>query len=242
MRFLAVPRAKPNARGGFRRPSARADARRIAAMSNRPLIALLLAAAPILVPGCAGPTRAASDAARGWNVYGTPVETREGETPEVGTDGLAPYVGTGTTVVLSGHVAEVCRTMGCWIRVEGPTAASPVVLVMTKDHAFFVPRNATGRAVHAIGQAIEEEHSVEMLRHLAQDAGKPQAEIDAITSPQKRVVFIADAILLPPGGLEAPAQPLPVEKELTPAADTSVVPAATGEGAAPAAAPAGNGG
>jgi hypothetical protein len=76
---------------------------------------------------------------------------------------------------------------------------------MNKDHGFFIPRNARGRTVHAVGFVTERELSVEMLRHLAEDAGRSQAEIDSITAPRKSVLFIADAVILPPGGLDAPA-------------------------------------
>jgi hypothetical protein len=77
------------------------------------------------------------------------------------------------------------------------------------------------------------------------DAGKSQAEIDAITEPSKRVLFIANAILLPPGGLEKPVEPLPAEQEIPSTPDTSMTPKADAnttpkaEGAsAPAAEPA----
>jgi len=50
---------------------------------------------------------------------------------------------------------------------------------------------------------------VDMLKHLAADAGKPQAEIDAITQPEKSLVFVAQAVILPGSGLEAPVQPAP---------------------------------
>jgi hypothetical protein len=85
--------------------------------------------------------------------------------------------------------------------------------------------------VHAVGFSIREEHSVEFLKHLAMDAGKSQAEIDAITEPKTRVLFIAEAVILPPGGLEKPVEPLPAENEV-PAVDSSMTPAP-----APAAAP-----
>ena len=132
-------------------------------------------------------------------------------------------------MVLSGTVSDVCRTMGCWLEIEDGEGTR--VLVMNKDHAFFIPRNARGRLVHAVGFSIREEHSVEFLKHLAMDAGKSQAEIDAITEPKTRVLFIAEAVVLPPGGLEKPVEPLPAENEV-PAVDSSMTPAP-----APAAAP-----
>jgi len=93
--------------------------------------------------------------------------------------------------------------MGCWLDIRGASGAT--IRVMNKDHGFFIPRNARGRAVHAIGFVTTRELSVDTLKHLAEDAGRPQAEIDAITQPQTLPLFIADAVMLPPGGLEAPA-------------------------------------
>ena len=173
--------------------------------------------------GCHKPTRAQYDAANGWNVYGALVPTQRDVDPEISSGEVRDYVGTDRRVVLSGTVSDVCRTMGCWLEIEDD--AGTRVLVMNKDHAFFIPRNARGRLVHAVGFAIEEEHSVEFLKHLAMDAGKSQAEIDAISEPKTRVLFIAEAVVLPPGGLEKPVELLPAEEEL-PAVDTGMTPAA----------------
>jgi hypothetical protein len=172
--------------------------------------------------GCATGTVAQHDAAHGWAVFGTLPPTTRDVNPEVTPESLGEWANTGTTVVLSGSVHAVCRTMGCWLEVAGDSGA--VVMVMNKDHAFFIPRNAAGRDVHAVGQAITETHTVELLKHLAMDAGRTQAEIDAITEPQTRLIFIADAVVLPPGGLEKPAERLPAEPSAT--IDTSMTPAA----------------
>ena len=173
--------------------------------------------------GCMHPTRAQYDIDHGWAVFGNPgPATVRGVEPEVGPEQLDRYIDSGTRVVLSGTVEGVCQTMGCWLEIGDDQGAT--VLVMNKDHAFFIPRNAKGRLVHAVGFAIKEEHSVEFLKHLAMDAGKSQAEIDAITEPKTRVLFIAEAVVLPPGGLEKAPELLPAEQEV-PAVDTSMTPA-----------------
>ncbi len=187
----------------------------------------LLTASLAVLTGCHHPTRAQYDATHGWIVYGSLVETNREVEPEITAAQVADYAGTDRRVVLSGTVSDVCRTMGCWLEIEDGEGTR--VLVMNKDHAFFIPRNARGRLVHAVGFAIREEHSVEFLKHLAMDAGKSQAEIEAITEPKTRVLFIAEAVILPPGGLEKPVEPLPAENEV-PAVDSSMTPA-------PAAAP-----
>ena len=165
--------------------------------------ALLLAGA-CLLPACTQPTKAQYDLDHGWVAFGSigPVTVR-GADPETTPEHVKHYVDSGKRVVLTGTVAQVCRTMGCWLDIAGPTGAT--VRVMNRDHAFFIPRNAKGRAVHAIGYVTVREQSVELLKHLAEDAGKSKAEIDAITEPERTVLFIADAVILPSGGLEPPA-------------------------------------
>ena len=182
----------------------------------------------LLLTACQHPTRAEYDVNHGWIVYGNYTPTIRGETPEVTPETAAAYADSGQLVVLSGTVSDVCRTMGCWIEIEDTNAegARSTMLVMNRDHAYFVPRNCRGRRVHALGYVVVETHSVEMLKHLAMDAGKSQAEIDAITEPSKRVLFIANAILLPPGGLEKPVEPLPAEQEIPSTPDTSMTPKA----------------
>lgn len=191
-------------------------------MQLRLLVASTATIALSVLSGCQQPTRAQYDATHGWNVYGTLVPTQRDADPEISASEVAAYADSQRRLVLSGSVADVCRTMGCWLEIADDRGGS--VLVMNKDHAFFIPRNARGRLVHAIGYAITEEHSVEFLKHLAMDAGKSQAEIDAIKEPRTRVLFIAEAVVLPPGGLEKPAERLPAEEEV-PAVDTSMTPA-----------------
>ena len=188
-----------------------------------------------LLAGCQHPTRAQYDADRGWNVYGTLTETIRGTDPEITVETAKTYAGSETIVVLSGTVSDVCQTMGCWIEVEGTT--NERMLVMSKDHAFFVPRNCRGRRVHAIGHVVLQEQSVEMQKHLAADAKANEATINAITEPVIRAVFIADSIILPSGGLEKLVAPLQAEQEIAPVPDTSMTPATTTE-PAPAAVPA----
>ena len=166
-----------------------------------PLLASLAA-----LSGCMHPTRAQYDIDHGWAVFGNPgPATVRGVEPEVGPEQLDRYIDSGTRVVLSGTIDQVCRTMGCWLDIRGVSGKS--VRVMNRDHGFFVPRNARGRPVHAIGWVTKRELSVDMLRHLAEDAGAPKAEIDAITQPEITVLFIADAVIMQGGGLDAPAVP-----------------------------------
>lgn len=218
----------------------------IAAMpvrAHRSVVAALAFLSILPLSACQKPTRAQYDATNGWSTFGTLVETFREVDPEITAADVGTHAGSNQRVVLSGFVADVCQTMGCWLEIEDDAGAK--VLVMNKDHAFFIPRNARGRPVHAIGWVVVEEHSVDFLKHLAMDAGRTQVEIDAITEPKTRTIFIAESVILPPGGLEKAPVPLPAETEV-PASDTSMTPATAeplpAEPTAPAGQPATTGG
>lgn len=123
----------------------------------------------------------------------TPDQVMRGD---AGQDGTVP-------VVIEGELTKVCLTMGCWVEMK--TSGEPL-LVMTRDHEFFVPRNAQGVRARAYGRAVAREQSVETLRHIAEDAGASADEIARITEPRTRMVFIADVIAMPPEGLDRPAR------------------------------------
>ena len=185
---------------------------------------LALTLASLLLASCQSPTRAQYDVNGGWITYGTMTETVRGIDPEVTVESAATVAEGTQVVVLSGTVSKVCATMGCWLEFKGESGAT--ILVMNKDHAFFVPRNCTGRSAHAIGHVVTREQSIELLQHLAMDAGAPQSEIDAIVAPKTSVIFIADAVMLPPGGLEKVVERLPSEQDAT-SVDTSMTPSAS---------------
>ena len=58
-----------------------------------------------------------------------------------------------------------------------------------------MPLNAEGDVVMN-GKAYVSETSVEELRHYAEDAGKSEEEITAITEPERTFSFEADGVLL----------------------------------------------
>ena len=178
------------------------------------LTTLLACSALCAFASCTNPTRAQRDLEDGWVAFGNvgPATVR-GVDPETTPERAGDFVDSGQRVVLTGRVEQVCRTMGCWLDICGQTGAT--IRVMNRDHAFFIPRNARGRKVHAIGYVTVREQSVDVLKHLAMDAGKSQAEIDAIVAPERTVLFIADAVVLPPGGLDAPATAPAATEEAT---------------------------
>lgn len=97
-------------------------------------------------------------------------------------------------VKLSARVNEVCQMKGCWMTLDMENGEE--VMVRFKDYGFFVPKNAGGKTAVVAGKAYYEEVSVETLQHYAEDAGKSQEEINAITEPEMRLSFVADGVIL----------------------------------------------
>ena len=101
----------------------------------------------------------------------------------------------GDTVAMkfSSKVNAVCQNKGCWMRLDlGENEA----MVKFKDYGFFVPKDIAGDEVIVEGMAFVDEMSVEDQKHYAEDAGKPQEEIDAITEPKRTLSFISTGVLI----------------------------------------------
>ena len=95
-------------------------------------------------------------------------------------------------VQMKGTVLDVCPKKGCWMNVAMNNGDT--LFVKMKDYAFFVPDNLKGKDILLDGVAYKETTSVKELKHYAEDAKKPQAEIDAITEPQRKARFTASGI------------------------------------------------
>ena len=96
------------------------------------------------------------------------------------------------TVKIKGTVLDVCPKMGCWLSLEMPDKST--VFVKMKDYGFFVPTALKGKTVVMDAEAKVIKTSVEELRHYAEDAKKPQAEIDAIKAPKEEIRLTASGI------------------------------------------------
>lgn len=95
-------------------------------------------------------------------------------------------------IKIKGSVAEVCLKKGCWMNLK----ANPKdVRVEFKDYAFFVPLNCAHKDVIAQGNAYWDTTSLEMLKHLAEDAKKPQEEINKIVQPELELIFEARGVI-----------------------------------------------
>jgi len=99
------------------------------------------------------------------------------------------------TTKITAKVLDVCPKKGCWMNLY--VNDSTTAFVKMKDYGFFVPMDMIGKTVVLEGEAYVKMTSVNELRHYAEDAKKPQSEIDAITAPQKSIRFTATGIKVP---------------------------------------------
>lgn len=95
---------------------------------------------------------------------------------------------------LKGTVHEACQVKGCWMTMSLPD--NHTMRVTFKDYGFFVPVDCSGKTAVVEGQLTKQIISVEELKHLAQDAGKSDTEIESIVQPATELVFVADGVLL----------------------------------------------
>jgi hypothetical protein len=102
-------------------------------------------------------------------------------------------VGDTVNVKMETKVNEVCQSKGCWMRLD---LGNEEVMVKFKDYGFFMPKNIADKEVIVNGKAFISEVSVEEQRHYAEDAGKSEEEIAAITEVEKTLSFEANGVLL----------------------------------------------
>lgn len=178
------------------------------------IASLLLAL--VLVAGCAetatdAPTETAVETAN-YTPYGEPVALDDGA-PTVAPSSLLadPTAYDGETVRVEGTVAEVCQAAGCWLtlRDTGASDGETVRVLVPKDSAgsyvYTFPTDLGMVDVVLEGTAEVDTMGVDELRHYAEDEGRPQEEIDAITEPQPTVVLTARGALVE--GTEPEAEP-----------------------------------
>ncbi|KUJ53155.1 DUF4920 domain-containing protein [Chryseobacterium sp. JAH] len=95
-------------------------------------------------------------------------------------------------VAIKGKVVDVCDKKGCWLTIQ--TEDDTQFFVKMKDYGFFVPTALKGKNVVLEGNAERKVTSIDEQKHYAEDAKKPQSEIDAITKPKEEIRFVANGI------------------------------------------------
>jgi hypothetical protein len=97
-------------------------------------------------------------------------------------------------VVLYGEISEVCQAEGCWMKLQNEAGAE--IFVKFKDHAFVIPKDLAGRKAYVTGNALKKVVSVEDQKHYAEDGGKSEDEIAAITEPKEELRVEAVGVII----------------------------------------------
>lgn len=116
---------------------------------------------PVLLLSIAGLAQA-GDAA----TYGDPIPAAGAAVP-ISAAAADVEAHAGQPRRYSGRITEVCQKEGCWMMLEDDGQAARVLM---RDHAFFVPKDASGQA-EVYGVLSVKELSPEAAKHLAEDAG-----------------------------------------------------------------------
>ena len=105
-----------------------------------------------------------------------------------------PETGDSVDVKIKAVVTDVCSKKGCWMKVK--INDTEEAFVKMKDYDFFIPMAAIGKTIVIDGKAFVKSTSVSELKHYAQDAKKPKAEVDAITAPKKELRLLASGVVV----------------------------------------------
>ena len=93
---------------------------------------------------------------------------------------------------ITGTVKEVCKAMGCWMKLEKEDGTT--VMVKSKDHGYLMPQNLVGKTVVVEGTASVKEVTEATRKHLAEDAGKSKEEIGQIKGTEKELQVVARGV------------------------------------------------
>lgn len=97
----------------------------------------------------------------------------------------------GKFVRVSGNVTAVCVKKGCWLKMDDGKGEDLFVKFTCPISGRLVPLEATGKQVIAEGTLKVKEVSEAEAKHMLEDAGKPQSEIDKVVGPQKQISLMA---------------------------------------------------
>ena len=150
-------------------------------LTSRILSKAIYTLAAFLVFGCGK---------RAVETFGDPVSLKE-------LSSLAELIQAGSAtqedVLVQAEVKEVCQKKGCWMMV---VSGDTEVRVTFKDYGFFVPKDCAGKVVRMQGRLVEKTLTESEARHFAEDAGKPESEIQNIVGEQETLEFVASGVEL----------------------------------------------
>lgn len=125
--------------------------------------------------------------------YGAVIE----EADVMSTEELMAALSQQDTVecTMKAGITGTCAKKGCWMTLDA--GLEDDMRVRFTDYGFFVPTEGQeGKEAVIKGRAFKSVTDVDMLRHYAEDAGKSEEEIMAITEPEVSFGFEADGVLI----------------------------------------------
>lgn len=127
-----------------------------------------------------------------YEYFGDTTMTADGAIPS--TELLA-YMGDADEmdVKVSGTINEVCQKKGCWMNVKLNDEST---MHVSYDYEFLLPLNSAGQEIIMQGTAFYDTISVDHLRHLAEDAGKSEEEINSINEPKPTLAYLATGVMI----------------------------------------------
>jgi hypothetical protein len=165
---------------------------------NRLTATVVLIVSTALFIGCsAGDPREET----AWTAYGGEITLEETLPLAEAVENLDAYADT--PVLVSGEIADVCNSKGCWMVVKDGDAEVRVRFV---DYSFFVPWESTGKAVRMEGTLRKQTVSEEVARHWAEEAKEPRVQPEDIHGDQEIIMMMASAVLIEGGADLSEAQ------------------------------------
>lgn len=115
-------------------------------------------------------------------VYGAVLPAVVPASVDISTVALDPAAHLGKPAAFGGRITQVCQKMGCWLVLTGDKGE--LARVTMHDHAFGVPKDASGAAI-VYGTLSEKTLSAAEIEHLKKDGALAPAErelqIDAVS-------------------------------------------------------------
>jgi hypothetical protein len=97
-------------------------------------------------------------------------------------------------IKVQGRILSSCPKKGCWMQVK---VEDDTLQVTFKDYGFFVPKKGLeNKKVIIEGFAKRDTLSIQKLRHYAEDAGKSKNDINKINSPELKISFVANGVII----------------------------------------------
>ncbi len=112
-----------------------------------------------------------SSSSGGWSHFGTEFTTDPASLLRCETLLADPAAHVDQTVRVSGRVADVCQSQGCWMVLTPLSGGEQMVRVTMKDHAFSVDKQGQGREAELEGVLIAKPVDAETVAHYESEAG-----------------------------------------------------------------------